>query len=159
MRIAELVALNRDQFRLKPDTADLEISIIGKGSHIRTVYFSARSIEALRNYLATRSDKDKSLFINYRGKKKLPGTRLTPRSIQNLVKRYCAVSGCPMTTTPHVFRHTFATDLLNKGVDIRMVQEFLGHRNIATTQVYTHVTSKRLRDIHRQYHSGDELKK
>lgn len=159
MRIAELVALNRDQLRLKPDTLDLEVSIVGKGSHIRTVYFSARCVEALRVYLAARTDKDKALFISYRGKKRHPGTRLTPRSIQNLVKTYCAASGCPMTTTPHVFRHTFATDLLNKGVDIRMVQEFLGHRNIATTQVYTHVTSKRLRDIHRRYHSGDDLGK
>lgn len=152
MRIAELVGLNREQLRIMSSTEDLEISVIGKGSHIRTVYFSGRAVDALRSYLQRREDREKALFINYRGVKHKPGGRLTPRAIESLVKKYCAVTGCPMTTTPHVFRHSFATDLLNKGVDIRVVQEFLGHRNIATTQVYTHVTSKRLRDIHRQYH-------
>lgn len=156
MRIAELVALNRDQLRLMSTTRDVEISIVGKGSHIRTVYFSSRAADAVRQYLAARKDKDKALFISYRGTRHKPGTRLTPRGIEGMVKKYCILTGCPITTTPHVFRHSFATDLLNKGVDIRVVQEFLGHRNIATTQVYTHVTSKRLRDIHRQFHGGQE---
>ncbi|MDO8473551.1 MAG: tyrosine-type recombinase/integrase [Dehalococcoidia bacterium] len=157
-RIAELVALNREQLRIMSTTQDVEISIVGKGSHIRTVYFSSRATDAVRQYLAARQDKDKALFISYRGVKHKPGTRLTPRGIQGMVKKYCVLTGCPLTTTPHVFRHSFATDLLNKGVDIRVVQEFLGHRNIATTQVYTHVTSKRLRDIHRQFHGGNEAK-
>jgi site-specific recombinase XerD len=152
MRIAELIGLNRDQIRVMSSTDDLEISIVGKGSHIRTVYFSTRAVEALRRYLETRHDRDRALFIGYRGPKHQAGNRLTPRSIENLVKKYCVVTGCPITTTPHVFRHSFATDLLSKGVDIRLVQEFLGHRNIATTQVYTHVTSKRLREVHRKYH-------
>ena len=158
MRIAELVSLNREQTRVMSSTQDLEISIVGKGSHIRTVYFSSRAVESLRSYLETRKDQERALFIGYPGPKHKPGGRLTPRSIENLVKKYCVVTGCPITTTPHVFRHSFATDLLNKGVDIRVVQEFLGHRNIATTQVYTHVTSKRLRDIHRKYHSGAQSK-
>ncbi|MEK9135443.1 MAG: tyrosine-type recombinase/integrase [Patescibacteria group bacterium] len=153
MRIAELVSLNRDQIKITPATKDLEISIVGKGSHIRTVYFSDRVIESLKKYLGTRQDKEKALFISYKGPKKQVGQRLSPRSIETLVKRYALISGSPATTTPHVLRHSFATDLLNQGVDIRNVQEFLGHRNIATTQIYTHVTSKRLRDIHRQYHS------
>ncbi len=158
-RIAELVSLDREQLRIMSSTQDIEISIVGKGSHIRTVYFSSRAVEALRCYLETRHDREKALFINYRGVKHNPGGRLTARSIENMVKRYCMLTGCPMSTTPHVFRHSFATDLLNKGVDIRVVQEFLGHRNIATTQVYTHVTSKRLRDIHRRYHGGPEMGK
>ncbi|MBI2858597.1 MAG: tyrosine-type recombinase/integrase [Chloroflexi bacterium] len=152
MRIAELVSLNREQLRIMSNTQDIEISIMGKGSHIRTVYFSAGAVEALRLYLEARRDRDKALFIGYRGTKRVAVGRLTARSIENLVKRYCAQTGCPMSTTPHVFRHSFATDLLSKGVDIRVVQEFLGHRNIATTQIYTHVTSKRLRDIHRRFH-------
>jgi len=158
MRIAELVSLNSEQLRITPTTKDLEISIVGKGSRIRTVYFSGRAIDALRSYFETRKDKEKALFINYKGPKNQKGNRLSARAVENLVKKYSIMAGVPITTTPHTLRHTFATDLLNKGVDIRMVQEFLGHRNIATTQIYTHVTSKRLRDIHRQYHSGKELK-
>jgi site-specific recombinase XerD len=158
MRIAELVNLNCEQIKITPATKDLEISIVGKGGHIRTVYFSDRVIEALRKYLEARKDKEKALFISYKGPSKRVGQRLSSRSIETLVKHYALISGSPATTTPHVLRHSFATDLLNKGVDIRNVQEFLGHRNIATTQIYTHVTSKRLRDIHRQYHSGKEFK-
>lgn len=158
IRIAELVSLNREQLKITPITKDLEISIIGKGGRIRTVYFSERAINALKNYFETRKDKEKALFINYKGPKNQKGKRLSARAVENLVKKYSIIAGVPITTTPHVLRHTFATDLLNKGVDIRTVQEFLGHRNIATTQIYTHVTSKRLRDIHRQYHSGKELK-
>ena len=158
MRIAELVSLNREQLKITPITKELEISIVGKGNRIRTIYFSERAIKALRDYFAARKDKEKALFVNYKGPKSQKGGRLTARAIENLVKKYSITAGVPVTTTPHVLRHTFATDLINKGVDIRIVQEFLGHRNIATTQIYTHVTSKRLRDIHRQYHSGKKLK-
>lgn len=158
LRIAELVALNREQIKIKPNTKDLEISVVGKGGHIRTVYFSERTIGALRKYLELRKDKEKALFISYKGSKNQIGARLSARSIEEMVKKYALMAGCPITTTPHVLRHSFATDLLNKGVDIRTVQEFLGHRSIATTQIYTHVTNKRLRDIHRQFHSGKELK-
>ncbi|MDP2812689.1 MAG: tyrosine-type recombinase/integrase, partial [bacterium] len=80
------------------------------------------------------------------------------RAIEKMVKKYCQVSGLPITTTPHTIRHSYATDLLEQGVDLRTIQEFLGHRNIVTTQVYTHVTNKHLRDVHRAFHSGRKLK-
>jgi site-specific recombinase XerD len=156
MRISELTALNREQIKLKPFTEDLEIGIIGKGSRARTIYFSERAIKWLREYLETRKDKDKALFINYRSKKNAP-RRLTPRAIEKIIKKYTIIAGIPITTTPHVLRHSFATDLLNQGVDLRIVQEFLGHKNISATQIYTHVTNKRLRDIHRKFHSGRDL--
>jgi len=155
-RIAELISLNREQIKLKPETKDLEIVIIGKGSRPRTVYFSERATYWLRNYLETRKDKEKALFINYKNKK---GTsrRLMPRSIQKSIKKYAIKAGLPLTTTPHVMRHSFGTDLLSQGVDLRTLQEFLGHKTPAATQIYTHVTSKRLRDIHRKIHSGRKL--
>lgn len=156
MRIAELISLNREQIKLKPETKDLEIVIIGKGSRPRTVYFSERATHWLRNYLETRKDKEKALFINYKNKK---GTsrRLMPRSIQKSIKKYAIKAGLPLTTTPHVMRHSFGTDLLSQGVDLRTLQEFLGHKTPAATQIYTHVTSKRLREIHRKIHSGRKL--
>jgi len=157
MRIAELVSLNREQIKLKPETKDIEIVIIGKGSRPRTVYFSERTIHWLRKYLETRKDKEKALFINYKNKKG-SSRRLTARSIEKSIKIYAIMAGLPLTTTPHVMRHSFATDLLEQGVDLRTLQEFLGHKTLAATQVYTHVTSKRLRDIHRKFHSGRKLK-
>ena len=153
MRVAELTTLNKEQIKIKPDAKDLEITIIGKGSRVRIVYFSERTVNSLKNYLKTRAnDKEKALFINYKGPKKAL-RRLTTRSIENIVKKYTLKAGLPITTTVHTLRHSFATDLLTQGVDLRTIQEFLGHKNIATTQVYTHVTNKRLRDIHRKFHS------
>ncbi len=154
LRVAELAALNRDQLRIKDDTSDLEIAVVGKGSKIRTVYFSERAIKALRNYLKERKDMDDALFINYKrgSAKNSSSRRLTVKSIEDIVKKYVLISGLPVMATPHTLRHSFATDLLNSGVDLRTVQEFLGHSNIATTQIYTHVTNKQLRDIHRQVH-------
>lgn len=157
MRIAELVSLNREQIKLKPITIDLEIVVVGKGGRPRTVYFSERAVDWLRKYLETRKDKEKALFINYKNKKG-SSRRLTPRAIQKSIKRYAIIAGIPLTTTPHVMRHSFATDLLEQGVDLRTLQEFLGHKALAATQIYTHVTSKRLRDIHRKFHSGRRLK-
>jgi len=151
LRVSELVSLNRDQFRIKQDTKDLEITVIGKGSRVRTVYFSPRAIFWLRKYLKTRTDNNKALFVNYKGKK--TKDRLTSRSIERIVKKYTILAGLPLTTTPHTLRHSFATDLLEKGVDLRTIQEFLGHKNIVTTQVYTHVTRPHLREIHRKFHS------
>jgi site-specific recombinase XerD len=150
LRVSELVSLNRDQIKIKPETKDLEISIIGKGNRPRTVYLSERAVDWLRTYLATRNDKNKALFINYKGRN--PGGRLTARSVERIVKKYALLAGLPANTTCHTLRHSFATDLLMKGVDLRTVQEFLGHKNIVTTQVYTHVTRPRLREIHRKYH-------
>jgi site-specific recombinase XerD len=152
LRIAELVALNREQFANIKDKKDLELGIIGKGQHPRTVYFSERALGWIKKYLATRNDKDKALFIHYRARKDADA-RLTTRSMERTVKKYALLSGVPFFTTPHTLRHSYATDLLSQGVDLRTIQEFLGHRNIVTTQIYTHVTNKRLRDVHRQYHS------
>ncbi len=151
MRVSELTSIDREQLKITPLTKDLEISILGKGNHTRTVYFSEEPLEWLKKYLATRNDKEKALFIRYKGPTNSP-LRLTIRSIEDIVKKYAIQSGIPLFTVPHTLRHSFATDLLTKGVDIRVVQEFLGHKSIATTQIYTHVTSKRLRDIHRKFH-------
>lgn len=157
LRVAELVFLNREQFSNLKDKKDLELGIIGKGDSPRTVYFSERALSWIAKYLEIREDQEKPLFINYRARSG-SDSRLTARSIERIVKKYAISSGVPIFTTPHTLRHSYATDLLTQGVDLRSIQEFLGHRSIATTQIYTHVTNKRLRDIHRQFHSGKRLK-
>ncbi len=160
LRVAELAALDREQIKISKDTKDLELSVVGKGSKVRTVYFSERAIKHLRAYLDTRNDMDEALFINYKPgyeKNGLP-RRLTTKSVEDIVKKYVKLAGISLLVTPHTLRHSFATDLLAQGADIRLVQEFLGHRNIATTQIYTHVTNKQLKDTHRQLHSGSSLK-
>jgi len=156
LRIAELVMLNREQFDSIFTKEDFELGIIGKGNRPRTVYFSNRALHWLKEYLKTRMDKEKALFINYRGRSQ-EDLRLSARSIERMIKKYAIAAGVPIFTTPHTMRHSYATDLLEQGVDLRSIQEFLGHKNIATTQIYTHVTNKRLRDIHRQFHSGGRL--
>ena len=157
LRIAELCNLNIEQFANLKDKKDLELGIIGKGGNPRTVYFSERALEHIKKYISIRNSKDKGLFINFRDKNGT-GTRLTSRSVERIVKQNAIKAGIPTFTTPHTLRHSYATDLMNQGVDLRTVQEFLGHKNIATTQIYTHVTNKRLRDIHRQFHGGKNLK-
>lgn len=161
LRISELSSLDRKQLQIKKSTDDLEISIVGKGGRIRAVYFSSRSVKALRKYLDNRNDMDPALFINYKpGIEKTDSSRrLSNRAIENIVKKYVIRSGLPVMATPHTLRHSFATDLLANGVDLRLVQEFLGHQNISTTQVYTHVTNKQLKDIHKKLHGGKKLKK
>jgi site-specific recombinase XerD len=156
LRVAELAALSREQIKIRDIKTDLEIAVIGKGSKIRTVYFSARSVKALKEYLDERKDFDPALFVNYkRGSAlKTEDRRLTVKSIEDIVKKYVLITGLPVMATPHTLRHSFATDLLNQGVDLRTVQEFLGHSNIATTQIYTHVTNKQLRDVHRRVHEN-----
>lgn len=158
LRVAELAALNRDQVRIKDNTDELEIAVVGKGSKIRTVYFSKRAVASLRNYLKKRFDLDEALFINYKrgweNNLSDKSRRLTVKSIEDIVKKYVVISGLPVMATPHTLRHSFATDLLNQGVDLRTVQEFLGHSNIATTQIYTHVTNKQLKDIHKKVHDN-----
>lgn len=159
LRVAELVKLNRDQFKIKDASQPLEIAVVGKGEKVRTVYFSSRAVKALKKYLDKRFDMDEALFVNYkRGAEKQTERRLTTRSIENIVKKYVTLSGLPLMTTPHTLRHSFATDLLAQGVDLRLVQEFLGHQNIATTQIYTHVTNKQLKDIHQKIHDGHKMK-
>lgn len=155
MRIAELTSLNHEQLKIRPETQDLEIVIMGKGSKARTVYFSNRAIKWIRLYLKERNDKEKALFVN--SKSQSPN-RLTPRAIQKNIKKYAIVAGVSPSITPHVMRHSFATDLLSKGVDLRILQEFLGHKSITATQIYAHVTSKQLRDIHRKFHGKQNLK-
>lgn len=162
MRISELVALNADQmsFLRDPDpTRTFELSIVGKGKHIRTIFISPRAAKWLRAYLAKRTDVQKPLFINYRGKDIDDDHRLTPRSIQNMISRCALMAGISKKVTPHTLRHTYATDLLGHGADLRSVQELLGHKNVATTQIYTHVTNKGLRDIHEKFHGGKDIDK
>lgn len=156
LRVAELASLDRKQFAGFKSKDDFEISIIGKGRYPRTVYFSERAIYWLKKYVAGRQDDEQALFIRIKGPESAPA-RLTTRGIELIVEKYAKKAGLPFIATPHTLRHSFATDLLNQGVDLRTVQEFLGHRSIATTQVYTHVTNKRLRDVHRKFHGGRKL--
>jgi len=160
LRVAELAALNRDQIKIPLYPTNLEVAIVGKGKKVRSVYFSERAIKWLKNYLDKRGDLDGALFINYKPgiEKTSLSRRLTTKSIEEIVKKYVKIVGLPVNATPHTIRHSFATDLLNQGVDLRLVQEFLGHRNIATTQIYTHVTNKQLKDVHRKLHGGRKLK-
>ncbi len=157
LRIAELVSLNKEQIHITSLAKDLEIGIIGKGNRPRTVYFSERAVYWLKKYLDARRDDNKALFISYQGRKN-SSKRLTDRSIERNIKKYALLAGLPENTTPHTIRHSFATDLLSQGVDLRLIQEFLGHSNISTTQIYAHVTSKKLRDVHRKFHGGKNLK-
>ena len=157
MRISELTGLNREQIKFSAGSSEFELGIVGKGGRARTVYFSSRALDWLKKYLDTRSDNEKALFINYKKRADSP-SRLTPRSIEKIVKKYSLLAGLPITTTPHVLRHSFATDLLNQGVDLRTIQEFLGHKSITATQIYAHVTSKKLREIHKKFHGGKNFK-
>ncbi|KKR27998.1 MAG: Tyrosine recombinase XerC [Candidatus Woesebacteria bacterium GW2011_GWA1_39_8] len=152
LRVSELTKLDRDKVNL--DTR--EFGIIGKGGKARVVFLSQRATDWLVKYLNERNDHFKPLFLHHKSKKD-PTTpdekmRLTPRSVQRMLKKYSHKMKMPMEVTPHVMRHSFATDLLNAGADIRSVQEMLGHKNISTTQIYTHVTNKQLRDVHRAFH-------
>ncbi|MBI1984623.1 MAG: tyrosine-type recombinase/integrase [Candidatus Wildermuthbacteria bacterium] len=160
LRIAELISLNREQIAFPANLdEELEISIQGKGGRIRTIYFSKRTLEWLQRYLKERTDNHEALFITYRSEeKKKDPRRISPRLIQELMKRYAIKAGLsPDLLTPHVMRHSFATFLLSKGVDIRTLQEFLGHKNIAATQIYAHLTSKQLREIHKKHLGSSEL--
>lgn len=150
LRVSELSSLNIEQINLKTQ----EFSIIGKGSKMRVVFISDSAKRALENYLQARIDIDPALFVrtNTVGFKKEDDLRLTPRSIQRIVKFYSKKAGIIKDVHPHTFRHSFATDLLANGADIRSVQAMLGHSSITTTQVYTHVTNQQLRDIHKKFH-------
>lgn len=159
LRVTELTALDKNQIPKLTKSFDFEISISGKGRRVRTVYFSERSAGWLKKYLEKRFDSDDSLFINYKKEKNNTNKskRLTARSVENIVKKYVKIAGLPNIITPHTIRHTFATDLLYQGADLRLVQEFLGHKNIATTQIYTHVTNKQLRDAHEKVHKNRKI--
>ena len=146
LRLAELCSLNRNL-----DLSKDEFSIRGKGDKVRVVFLSETAKTAIRDYLKKRTDMAEPLFAQLSFKKS-SDARLTPRSIERIVKFYAIKAGISKRVTPHVIRHSFATDLLSNGADIRSVQMMLGHANIATTQVYTHVTDKQLREVHKKFH-------
>ncbi len=152
LRVSELCSLSRD-IDLRSD----ELSVRGKGEKVRVVFLSDSAKDAVKAYLAKRGDMDEALFVQLQGpiKKntaKNDTLRLTSRSMERIVKYYAIKAGISKKVTPHVIRHSFATDLLHNGADLRSVQALLGHANISTTQVYTHVTDKHLRDIHKKFH-------
>ena len=154
LRVSELINLNRDNVNLKRK----EFMVRGKGQKDRPVFISDSAAEALEDYLAERKDSLPALFLNNSRNTPLQGTsgdyrRLTPRSIQRIIEKYVRAAGITKHVTPHTFRHSFATDLLMNGADLRSVQSMLGHANISTTQIYTHVTDPQLRDIHKKFHS------
>jgi site-specific recombinase XerD len=148
LRVSELASINRDI-----DLSRDEYSIRGKGEKIRVVFLSPEAKAAIKKYLDKRGDIDEALFIQMgKASKNAKELRLTPRSIERLVKKYAIKAGITRKVTPHVLRHSFATDLLENGADLRSVQALLGHANIATTQVYTHITDKHLREVHKKFH-------
>lgn len=152
LRVSELVGLDRDHINLKRR----EFMVRGKGQKDRPIFISPVAAEWISRYLEKREDNTRPLFVRYSGRKSvdLSGNfhRLTARSIQRLISRYALLAGITKQVTPHVMRHSFATDLLMNGADLRSVQAMLGHSNIATTQIYTHVTDPHLRSIHERFH-------
>lgn len=151
LRVSELCSLDSDL-----DLSRDDFSIRGKGDKVRVVFLSEAAKNAVRAYLKVRTDMEPALFVSAvrkaETKKRIP-TRLTPRAIELLIKTYAAKAGITKKVTPHVMRHSFATDLLNNGADIRSVQQLLGHASITTTQIYTHVTDAHLREVHKKFHS------
>jgi integrase len=124
-----------------------------KGEKVRVVFLSDDAKKAVAAYLKKRGDFGEALFVGYsKARKTKDLSRLTPRSVERLVKNYAMKAGITRKVTPHVIRHSFATDLLSNGADLRSVQALLGHANIATTQVYTHVTDSHLRNVHKAFH-------
>ncbi|MEI6587644.1 MAG: site-specific tyrosine recombinase/integron integrase [Candidatus Moraniibacteriota bacterium] len=159
LRVSELTSINCEKIDLKRQ----ELSVRGKGDKVRVVFISDSASQAISRYLDKRMDTDSALFVrDVAGLKKFEGKnakktvdnlRLTPRSIQRIVKYYAVKAGIVKDVHPHTLRHSFATDLLINGADIRSVQAMLGHSSITTTQVYTHVTNKQLKEVHQAFHS------
>lgn len=154
LRVSELCSLDSDL-----DLSRDEFSIRGKGEKVRVVFLSDEAKRAVSAYLKARKDMEEALFVTIPPKnpdgtdQKRTPTRLTPRSVERMIKVYAAKAGITKKVTPHVLRHSFATDLLNNGADIRSVQQLLGHASITTTQIYTHVTDAHLREVHKKFHS------
>ena len=152
LRVSEIVKLDRD----KIDLERREFGITGKGGKTRVVFLSTRASDWLKKYLDARIDHYKPMFVRHSGKMdpsiKDEQMRLSARSVQRMVKKYARKIKLPVSATPHILRHSFATDLLMAGADLRSVQEMLGHKNVATTQIYTHVTNKQLRSVHEGFH-------
>lgn len=157
LRVSELVGLNRDQINLQTG----EFGVIGKGGKARVVFISESAKKWLQEYFSRRNDAFRPLFLRYSGPKPAEESlhiekyRLSVRSVERLVDKYRIKAGIPFRIGPHVLRHSYATDLLSHGADLRSVQEMLGHKNIATTQIYTHVTNLQLKEIHKKFHSGN----
>ena len=160
MRVSELCSLNREQVNLDRR----EFTIRGKGNKDRPIFISKAAAAAVGDYLNSRNDNLKPLFLNNSrnihkdlddsdGVDASESRRLTPRSIQRIVTKYTRLAGITKHVTPHTLRHSFATDLLMNGADLRSVQSMLGHSNIATTQIYTHVTDPHLKEVHEQFQS------
>ncbi len=152
MRVSELTSLKRDSINLKKD----EFTIRGKGDKPRIVFLTEQSKYWLKKYLDKRTDAGMALFVSHdraSKKRKEAGKALTPRSVQRLVEKYSKMAGITKNVTPHTMRHSYATDLLMNGADIRSVQSMLGHSSITTTQIYTHITNKQLKDIYKKFHS------
>lgn len=156
LRISELVGLDREHINLKRR----EFMVRGKGQKDRPIFISPDAAYWVEQYLAKREDTVKPLFIRYSGRKTvdLSGNyhRLTARSIQRMVARYALLAGITKHVSPHTLRHSFATDLLMNGADLRSVQALLGHSNISTTQIYTHVTDPHLKEVHAKFHHKAE---
>lgn len=157
LRVSELCSLT-SEIDLNSD----ELSIRGKGGKVRVVFMSEDAKNAVRKYLSARKDMSNALFIQItnpitktssKKKEKLDANPLTKRSVERIVKQHAIKAGISKKVTPHVMRHMFATDLLGNGADLRSLQAILGHANIGTTQIYTHVTDKHLRDIHKKFHN------
>jgi site-specific recombinase XerD len=149
LRVSELCSLTRDL-----NFSRGEFSIRGKGNKVRVVFVSEETASILNEYLKNRKDMDEAMFVKIgdeKRKDKIEG--LARRSIERIVKHYAIVAGISKKVTPHIIRHCFATDLLSNGADIRSVQMMLGHANIATTQIYTHVTDKQLKEVHKRFHN------
>lgn len=156
LRVSELVGLNRDHINLKRR----EFMVRGKGQKDRPIFISQDAAEWVQKYLEARQDTSQPLFIRYNGKKQADTSgdfsRLTARSIQRMVARYALLAGITKHVSPHTLRHSFATDLLMNGADLRSVQAMLGHSNIATTQIYTHVTDPHLKAVHEKFHHSKD---
>jgi site-specific recombinase XerD len=155
LRLSELARLDRDHINLKTR----EFGVIGKGRKPRVVFLSDAATEWLGRYVQARPDRWKPLFVRMKGKLDMtpggPGMRMSSRGIERVVQKYVRLAGLGVKATPHTLRHSFATDLLSNGADLRAVQELLGHANLNTTQIYTHVTNPQLRAAHRKFHSGN----
>lgn len=153
LRVSELINLNRDHI----NTKRREFMVRGKGKKDRPVFISESAADHVENYLSSRTDNLDPLFISYSHNSEANTSgdfrRLTPRSVQRIVNKYTRLAGITKHVSPHTMRHSFATDLLMNGADIRSVQMMLGHSNISTTQIYTHVTDEHLKEVHEKFHS------
>lgn len=154
LRVSELCNLNRDSINL----ARREFMVRGKGKKDRPIFIDQTTAEHIEEYLNTRTDTLPALFLNNSSNQNIPDTsgdfrRLSPRSIERIIGKYTRLAGITKHVTPHTLRHSFATDLLMNGADIRSVQSLLGHANIATTQIYTHITDPHLKEVHEKFHT------